>query len=524
MGDFVKTGAMLLAAFMFLTSGAIAPQAMAQVEETRLGADAFALGTLTPASGSLNRNLWAGAERNGVEDMLLGVPVTFDDPLHLELLRRVTLSPGQGPEGADNALAGRKFLTAARAGFYSQAASLASLVPALQSAPDLAKVVAYAELMDGRTDDACARGGALRDGRTDPFWVKLRFICYVRAGEGSAADLTLDLLRRQDALTGEEYDLYAAFAAGRTPALSPKGPFDMAILRAAEIPLTSTALAAAPLGVLAAVARDEAQPMALRQAALIEAVAAHAINGEEGRRLLDTMPTSALAEALVTVKSYPQGSLEQSEAIGDILRAAKQNWRSFTSMAILLDDMLPAAEPIANYVPDAAEIALAAMVNDQPQVVEKWLQALASNEADPEAATKTEELLNIYARQDISAARRVASSMEVALDPLAIPVFEPHGAGGRAPLASLVTAALDAAEAGSVGPASLVYLMSLEAPQGPVQASISNWVRDRAQLEWLDQEAAFRAAALTYLTGQSPLVSGRIKDGRPLPRLKPARN
>ena len=527
----VTKGACVAAMALSGAAGIMSGGAAAQIEQSRIDNNAFALGTLTPATGALSRELWQGADRNAVEDLLIGVPSTYGDQLPLELLRRVTLSPGDGPRGADNALAGRKFLTAAKAGFYQDAASLAELVPSLRTEPTLSQVVAYADLMNGQTDTACARGAGLRDGRTDAFWVKLRFICYVRTGETSAADLTLGLLDRQDALTSRERAHFTQFAAGRTPTIDvAQSVFDWVMLRERGVTMTPELVNAVPLGIAASVARDTGQPVAAREAALVRAISARAIGPSEARSLLDAMPTAGLREALLSVTIQTPGSLEQYEALATALDSVATDWDGFRARSFLLLPQINSAEPVSGYAPRADIVAMAGMVTGQSNIVEKWLLALAQDASDPTSSARTGDLLNLYTALDPGSARRIGSYLGVTLTDDSVAAFTPAatGSGGdTVPLARFVRAGLHAAEAGSEGPASLVFLMGLQGsdddPSG-VRGEISRWARDRADLEWLDRQAAFRSGAQAYLSGAGLGAAGRIVDGRPVPRVKPAGN
>ncbi|MEM9988855.1 MAG: hypothetical protein AAF723_04975 [Pseudomonadota bacterium] len=521
MGIFSKTA---ICAVFSLAAGLSLSFVSAQVEQTQFGEDAFSLGTLTPATGAMDRNLWQGAQPNALQDMFLGVPTAFNDPLHLELLRRVTLSPGQSLPGADNALTGQKLLTAARAGFYQEAASLAELVPNLRSSPRLAQVVAYRELMEGETENACARGAGLQEGRTGVFWVKLRFICYVRAEERSAADLTLNLLRRQNALSARETDLYTSFSKGRVSSFVPQSPMEFAILRSSDEPLPSNSLETATLDIKAAIARDIAQLVAMRERALLEAVSHHAIDEDEARQLLANMPDSQITKVRELIKAQLPGSLEQSETLGTLLRSVSKDWSSFQALSLILRDILPTAEPIANYVPHAQEIAIAAMVTGQAEIVEKWVMALAQNSSDPMSETKAVELLQIYTLQDINSARRVSTMLGMTLSPVNSAPISARPVGASLPLPQLVKSGMNAAQASGEGPAALVYLMALNTEKDPIQTIVMEWARANVDLSWMEKKATFQSRAMAALSGQSPLVTGRIENGKPIPQMKPSGN
>lgn len=495
---------------------------------------AFGLGTLSPGTGAMSRDLWEGASSATVRDLFWGVPTNFSDPLALEVLRRVTLSPGNAPAGADNNLAGQKFLTAARAGYYRDAASLASLIPAVRTVPSLAQTAAYAALMDGEVDAACRRGAGLTAGRSDPFWIKLRLICYARAGETAAADLTLTLLRRQEAVADTTVELYASFAQGTGPAAThvPRDVFEYVMMRERGVPFSPAAVRRLPIGMQAAIARDRAQSDATREAALVPALAAMVIAPGEGLELLDTMPTAVLTGEVLAVLTQPDGTLEHLEALGRALAAAGGDADVFKARASLLAQDLAAAKPIENYAPMGGMLAIAAVMTGQADVAERWFIALSRDQTSNASMMKAIELLRAYAYLDPGAARRIGSYLGVDLHtPVLTPMSVAPAAGADLPLQSFVSAALKAAQAGGEGPASLVYLMGAAVPMGAtgsvdagVRREIMQWARDAADLEWLDREIAFRQTAMASLTGETPAPQVRRGDGQAVPRLKPRRN
>lgn len=532
-----------VAAVCLWASGVVVSPVAAQIEDATSDQSAFALGTLTPNTGALGRNLWKGTDRKAVSDLLRAVPATYDEPLMLEVLRRVLLSPGEGPKGADNALAAQKFMLAARAGFYRDAASLAELVPGIASEPGLSEVVAYAELMDGATDAACARGAGLRDGRTSAFWLKLRFYCYVRAGENDAADLTLGLLVRQDALRADDERRFAAFAAGGTLAMPTAGVdvFDFAMLRERGTSITVADLPAMGPGFAAAIARDANRPAALREAALIRALARRTLDIAEARKLLDNMTGTALGADIAAIAAMPPGSLELAEAIGKALRNAGSDELAFTARSYLLANALPGTDPVINFTPNAREIALAGMLTGQTQVVEKWLVALAQDTSRADARAEAIALVELYGFVDPGAARRIGSYMGHVFEPATAPAYSPAATrAGALPVASLVGAALPAAEAGSSASPALLFLAGTQVAFDDQTVAIRNtiveWARDRAELDWLDRRAAFRAGLARTLGAASPTRGepGRAavvpparpattSSGQPVPRVKPNR-
>ncbi|RFB04384.1 hypothetical protein [Parvularcula marina] len=502
----MRLTALAAAALMTITP------AWAQIDRVDIDKSAFSLGTLRPEDGALPRSLWTDTERNSVSDLLVTVPAAYDNPLNLELLRRVLLSPGEGPKDADNALAGQKLLKAAEAGFYSDAAQLANLAPSTHSEPALARVIAYQELMDGKTDVACARGEGLRDGRAAPFWIKLRFVCYVRAGEGAAADLTLNLLKRQDALTAEESARFTAFADGGEFA-APKGDitlFDWVMMHERGITIDRALLDRVGPGYTAAIARMRGLDPNLREVALLRSLSVRTIGADEAIDLLDGMGTTELAGDVLTLSAVPPGSLEYAEALGTALRRGGADAAGFEARARLLAGDLRRATPITNFAPNATEIALAAMITDQPRVAEAWITALASDQSRPTGLDRARRLVDIYAIIDPEAAGRIGSFIGMVEEPKSVPSVTAYNTNPSVPVASLVAAALPAAEAGSEGPAALVYLTGLsttEDGEGGIRNAVINWARDKADIRWMDHKASFDVELRAVLDEPAPQVA-----------------
>lgn len=499
--------------------GLFAAPAVAQVERVKIDESAFSLGTLTPSEGALPQTLWRGSERNAISDLLVTVPTEFDEPLQRELLRRVLLSPGEGPRGADSALAGQKLLKAAHAGWYQDASQLASLSPVTNSEPALSRAIAYQELMDGQVDTACARGEALRDGRAAPFWIKLRFICYVRAGEASAAELTLNLLRRQEVLTSLEDIRYTAFADGKTIAISQGQPtvFDWVMLRESGGAVDASILSRADAALTAAIARADGVDPKLRETALTDALRERTITADEALTILDNLGTTPLATDYLTLTAVPPESLELSEAIGAALRRGGNTYEAFEPRARLFASRLQAARPITNYAPNATEIILAAMITDQREVSERWLAALLADQTRPAGAERATRLVQAYGLIAPQQAERMAAVMGLPFDPLEATPIDPVNAAPSVPVNTLVAAALPAAEAGSQGPAALIYLTSVatrEDGQGGIRDAVKTWARDRAGLDWMDRQAAFRAE-VSALLSEPPLEVVDVPDPKP---------
>ena len=497
--------------------GALAALALGAVpagaQTLEIDDSAFGLGTLSRDEGALPGGLWAGAEASLLTDLLEAMPRTYGEPAYLDLARRVLLSPAEAPADADDALAGAKLLAAAEAGFYREAGELAELAPQLSGQPALTQVAALSALLDGDVRRACTRGARLTQGRADPFFLRLRYLCYVDAGEGSAADLTLGLLRDQGVLSpGADRVLTALQTSGDIGgSVSPEDAFQYAAAQMLGAEVSPAAVPELPGSVLTAVARDEQAGADLRLPALERALSLRLIGAEEGRRLAAQMAQTPLAAEVVAVATERPGSLESAEAVARSLRAAP-GYEGFRARAVLYRDALAASEPTLGYAPDADLLALAALLAGEPDTAKAWLDAMrAAPEAD---AARVDALAGLL---DLATGEARVSTL---------PLGDTQAAA-RTDMAGLVEHALGAARSGAPGAAALAALGGLGVPaEGEAEA-----IRERVVLAMLGQsglgpDLAARIAidqqAAALFVGEAARGGGGDADGgEPVPRIKP---
>jgi len=88
---------------------------------------------------------------------------------------------------------------------------------AAQSARDdsfARQTAAEALLLQGRDGDACSDATSLRQSASEPYWLKLRVLCYILAQDTSAAALTLDVMRERGVQDDAFFSLAGALAEG----------------------------------------------------------------------------------------------------------------------------------------------------------------------------------------------------------------------------------------------------------------------------------------------------------------------
>ena len=260
----------VLAAAGLLASSALTP-ADAQVQVRPLAApDLF---SISPGPSDLPPELWQGSSpalARAVIPTLAGAPLS---PAAAGLARHLLSAAANGPEGAgdDAGLAAARADVLLQLGDAAAAGAITDRTPDLPQKPGLSRVAAEAALILNQEDKACAIGDALTTGRDGVYWLRLRAYCQARAGQGPAAQLTLDLAQQQDR-SADFGRLMAAVLAGTSdgaPVLD--NGLDEALSRKAASGDWTAAIAGAPAPIAVAIARDTTAPPAARLAAAARA-------------------------------------------------------------------------------------------------------------------------------------------------------------------------------------------------------------------------------------------------------------
>lgn len=159
-------------------------------------ADGPVVGLLDDSNGGLGSQMWAGAARAELETELTRIPIVTTDPVVRDLARRLLLTRAEAPVGsARKALVTIRLERLLDGGLIDEAGALASqaVVP---NDPEFSKVQAEALLYAGRPE-VCSDKTNTRLSSSEPFWLELRALCYVLAGDGPAADLTRSIMDAQ---------------------------------------------------------------------------------------------------------------------------------------------------------------------------------------------------------------------------------------------------------------------------------------------------------------------------------------
>ena len=511
-----------LAALAAAVNSASAQNAAIQpVEAVSLSRDAFATGSLTPATGALPETLWDDADPDALSLLIDSAPGRPASASVGAVMRRLLLSPGRTPLGASPSLGGKKLLALASAGFTEEARTIASLSDAAKTDPHVGQSLAVADLLDAKTADACNRSRALIRGKDSPFWVKLRVFCAAIAKEYDAADLTLGILREQGLLDETENALLTAISAPSPLKLpvAPRNALELAILRQIGGPIAPAVLDVGDGGVLKSLARDASldprtRIVAANRAAamgVIGAASLRAIYGSfafDGAALAGNItvdPNDPLSDAAVYQSiartAGPEFVRDNAARIASALIAAPTHARAFAASVVYADE-IEAFDGLIVSPAEAGAFAMARMAVGDPDRARNWLTSMLGqglSTLDEETALSFIELTNLLAVLDPAAGGALAAAANVSI---AAPRGQAEAIARAAPvedrfaLAELVDAAIDAAARGIEGQAALAGLaLTRAAYRGdPVAATVAARAFEAGGLTAVVRQRAFEGA------------------------------
>ncbi len=283
--------------------------------------DPAGAGLITTNSGGFAPALWQGSPRGPVAARIAQLPVAPNSPAMQSLMRRLLLTSAQPPAGetpaGEPSFLAQRLAKIVGSGWLEEGAMLAA-----QSARDdmhARMAAAEAFLLQGREADGCSEVTGGGKSWADPYWLKLRTLCYVVQGENAAANLTLDVMRER-AIEDEPFFALATAlveggAAPPVNALPKPTGVHIALLARAGKPAPASLAAWVPATTLLAQSND---PL-LRLAAAERATAA------------GLLPADQLALAYDAEK-FTADELDDPEAVAAKLPPARANALYFQSI------------------------------------------------------------------------------------------------------------------------------------------------------------------------------------------------
>ncbi len=379
-----------------LGAGALAQTApLAPIEQTALSRDVFGTGLLDRDAGALEVGLWRGSEARIIGGLFRDVPARPASPSIGAAARRLLLSGGDGPQGADAALGGARLKALVRLGFIDEAREIESLAVGGKTEAGVLEAMAAADFLTGDTAAGCARVQRIAATRDSSDGARLRALCYAIAGELDAADLALKLLRERGRLSAADEEILGPMVAGGKPKARADAvdAVHYAALRQAGVAPAYWPNAEA--GVQKAVAADAGAPLDARLGAARRAAAMGVMSGAALKELfggagLDVAAVAAgperfrqypddpvaLAAAYQSVRSRtaPEFARDRAAIVAGVLSEA-QDFDTLFLAAVLFSDDVKGFDGLLVSRPEAEGFALGRLALGDVAGAERWLAA-----------------------------------------------------------------------------------------------------------------------------------------------------
>lgn len=352
--------------------------ASAQVQMETLGpADVYDPGTLEPGQGGLDAQLWQGTSSERAT-LLIGNINAKASRSARDLAINVLLSAGIPPQ-ADGNLARERYIATRLETLVTldQQAAFETITARSNldtSSPAYVKIFTEQALLSGQSARACGFADTIRTERKAPYWAKLRAYCHFTRDEIPAAELTTDILRRNDHEDAAFFTLL-----GNLTGSEIKPPKAKALKTALHIAMAQTALKDAKINaanVPPALARMLAMDVERESSTRLSALkrSAHMLTREELEQILysfsDTPDTTALEDTttLPTDKDWTATQWGQAFAA---LRTSTDITRIAGACSILLTqaERVGILEPVAQVLAqDIAVIPHDIQAHENPSV------------------------------------------------------------------------------------------------------------------------------------------------------------
>lgn len=284
----------LLALVMGSGLAALAPGASAQVRSQTLDQDTFALRLSAPGpvpdSPGLRSSMWQGGDEASVIAALEAASYGMTSPAAARLQWAVLSVGAQPPRGmvASPQLQLARTRALYESGHISAAAEVLALGGVGPDAGDAAQLDVAIRFLSGDANGACRAANMVDAQGAAPFWTRTRAACFALAGEGAAAELTLDVARRQlrgmpradgvDTRLDAPFSYWLADAAGAPTfgePVPPRDAIEYALARAAGASILDEDVVLIPAPLQTALAADgDVSPGVRVPAAMVSAARA----------------------------------------------------------------------------------------------------------------------------------------------------------------------------------------------------------------------------------------------------------
>ncbi len=363
-------------------------------------------GLLTNSNGGFGTDLWAGVSMATVQAALPLLPAAPTARAERDLERRLLLSVAQAPSGPSGGGAPLLALRAEKLWSMGAVDDLDAFLKgvSLQAyTPPLRHLASDAALLAGDTATACAQASALRGQGDDTYAAMVSVYCQFVGGKASEASLTEDVLREQKVKDPAFFiaaDALGGIAPGRLTAFDTLTPLDLALARAAKLPLPEAAAGTPSPAVLAALAKTAGATPDARLIAAEKAEMAGALDIATLRQIYDATPFTSQELALplgpdkgprgraLSYHTAIQPGLSPAakiQVIGKALAAAGDASPLYVMTARVYADVLAGLQPAPELTGFAYTAARALLAAGRADAAKPWLTALRAQGNVPQA-------------------------------------------------------------------------------------------------------------------------------------------
>ena len=378
----------LLASAALATTLLASPAAPQGVFEGGLGEiDPWGAGYISRGEGAFPANLWTGSRAEDLIPLLRRTALGRVDrilmtPAEHDLLRRALLSPAEKPQGKAEGLLEERIRLLRALGEIEPAIDLMRKSGDEDMRRDAERLTTDMALARGNVASACA--GAERSATDDPYYLKLRAVCFAMAGDDRGVELAVELA----ANAGVDDDwLFEAVLTTvvDTPSKPParlRDGLSITASLAADLKAPSDAMEGVePHYALALAQRDELPAKWRLLAAGISAEAGLADPNavRQAFRKLEADPEynpgSSLERAMQLLNEPTASAAERARAFSDALRSAAGRPERFASVSRVLAPGIERLPKNADVAPRALVFARAALARGDVNGAGRWAGA-----------------------------------------------------------------------------------------------------------------------------------------------------
>jgi hypothetical protein len=374
-------------------------------------------GTLDIENGGFGGDLWQGAPRSLVEQLLGRLPVAMISPVMRDMLRRLLLSVAVPPASAENDSAASLIVMRVRhlqsMGLLGSSSELIDVAPNRETDEFLWRLKVENYLLRNDLGGACAEAGSRDFALEELFWQQLLIYCQVLQGDADGAALGANLMAETDELTDPVFfaliDQLTEGGAAIVDSLGEPSPLLLSMLRTAKVQIPADAIANASPPMMGMIGASPNASIELRLEAAESAARHGALTPERLAEVYASVTFSrddldnalSLAEAAPSPRSRAllyQSALVQSvpTARAEVLQKAWSLARASGHYALLVrvfETLVVKMSPTGEMTWFAADAARALFALRRPFLAQRWMAALRQESSrDPEAKTALDSL------------------------------------------------------------------------------------------------------------------------------------